>query len=1035
MAQTVDSIVNRQAIEGDIKFVISNLDAVLAKIAEVNAASRSTENGGGAPGGGSGAGRGRQQMTELERLQKRYNELQNEGAKEVFNLKEKIRQQTQELRNSAKIFSSTEGSLDRLRGELIAATAAYDAMGKQQREFTEEGKQAKKTVDELTAAVLKLETGTGRHQRDVGRYTKAFEYDGVNAQLQGLLREVPSAQNLNQLFLSWSNQFPQFFDEISRAADKMKSFKEETEAAAAAQQAAAKIQEAATGAADEAADTLDDSINSTIANIQASHEQAVALKEQIAEQIAAAEAGQINTAEAVANTEALAINAGATLEDAAAIGANTAATIEANISRAQAVATLEAQTVALETATVAQAKNASVAARFFKSLFSINSLLTVGVILLTSYGAAAAEAISDLVTQTTQAEKTAEGVKQAIQDITEEATKNTADAISQVKRVGSAFDEARRGVISKKEALAIYNNTLGETLGTAKTYNEAEADYIKKTPDYLKYTLQRAIAQAAFKKAADQTIEAQFAVDKSIREAGDGFWSGIGTGLKGMLQTGNVMTGFAAGLRQAAENGQENAKSFLDQASALEKFGAEAQATADALGKSLGIDITGSKSTNNKDAEKLAELLRDIRKEWERITKAAIDYKNAQDAVFESTTPGYRPDETNADKQKKLQENLQSALSGMDQAFAVQRLDIEKRYRAGEIKNVEDYQKALEANELAHNDARLKINVQYYMRLRELKIAAGEDTSALDAAIRNEEIENIKAHNKRIESEEADAEKKRREREERERAIQEKKKEALQYSFQTIESLLDAQSQKELDRLSKEEAAVSARYEQERIKVENSLLTQEERQRQLIALNAGEEAERNRLAQEREKQEKEQAANRKRLAIFQIILNTATAVSEQLKQPGGYVVNLPLAKAIAVAGLAQLAAASAAQYAEGTDNHPGGPAIMGEEGKELVIEKSGRAWLTEDHATLYKNLSRGAKVIPHDETMRLAAMAQMYGMGSMAGLAGMDGRKLDALIDATKQQTRAVTQAIGAQKFPSFGGNNGWNYYTRDIYN
>lgn len=82
------------------------------------------------------------------------------------------------------------------------------------------------------------------------------------------------------------------------------------------------------------------------------------------------------------------------------------------------------------------------------------------------------------------------------------------EAIKQTTEVGNAFDLARQGVISKDEALHLYNETLGDSFGKAKNLNEAEKLYADKTDAYIKATALRAQAQALFAKAAEEQVKA-----------------------------------------------------------------------------------------------------------------------------------------------------------------------------------------------------------------------------------------------------------------------------------------------------------------------------------------------------------------------------------------------------------------------------------------------------------------------------------------------------------------------------------------------
>ena len=64
------------------------------------------------------------------------------------------------------------------------------------------------------------------------------------------------------------------------------------------------------------------------------------------------------------------------------------------------------------------------------------------------------------------------------------------------------------------------------------------------------------------------------------------------------------------------------------------------------------------------------------------------------------------------------------------------------------------------------------------------------------------------------------------------------------------------------------------------------------------------------------------------------------------------------------------------KYAEGTDYHPGGKAIVGEQGHELVEMPSGRLGLTPGKATLV-DLPQGSKVFTNDDTMRMLAISAL----------------------------------------------------------
>jgi hypothetical protein len=76
-------------------------------------------------------------------------------------------------------------------------------------------------------------------------------------------------------------------------------------------------------------------------------------------------------------------------------------------------------------------------------------------------------------------------------------------------------------VISKEEALLTYNETLGGTFGKTNDLNVAEANYIKKKDAYIAATAARAQAQALFAQSAVLAAEAALAGEEDVRSVGE----------------------------------------------------------------------------------------------------------------------------------------------------------------------------------------------------------------------------------------------------------------------------------------------------------------------------------------------------------------------------------------------------------------------------------------------------------------------------------------------------------------------------------
>jgi TP901 family phage tail tape measure protein len=123
-----------------------------------------------------------------------------------------------------------------------------------------------------------------------------------------------------------------------------------------------------------------------------------------------------------------------------------------------------------------------------------------------------------------------------------------------------------------------------------------------------------------------------------------------------------------------------------------------------------------------------------------------------------------------------------------------------------------------------------------------------------------------------------------------------------------------------------------------------------------------------REAEERRKQIRiDQAKADKKEALFQIAIATAINIVKAINNP----LKVALAIATGVIQAAVVAARPLPQFAKGTNYSPEGHAVVGERGRELIVDgKTGQTRLSSETASI-THLSRGSKVIPHHLTERL----------------------------------------------------------------
>ncbi|MFS2190206.1 hypothetical protein ACCC92_26260 [Mucilaginibacter sp. Mucisp84] len=140
------------------------------------------------------------------------------------------------------------------------------------------------------------------------------------------------------------------------------------------------------------------------------------------------------------------------------------------------------------------------------SMLSWNSLISVGITLLANYSGVIIDWVSALF-------KGGDAIDELKikQQAMGEAFKGSGykKAISDVMELTAKIKLAKNGYAEKKEVLAKYNETLGETLGKTNNLDFAERNIVKHGKDYIQMMYYRAAATALLNNNTDQIIESQ----------------------------------------------------------------------------------------------------------------------------------------------------------------------------------------------------------------------------------------------------------------------------------------------------------------------------------------------------------------------------------------------------------------------------------------------------------------------------------------------------------------------------------------------
>lgn len=317
-----------------------------------------------------------------------------------------------------------------------------------------------------------------------------------------------------------------------------------------------------------------------------------------------------------------------------------------------------------------------------------------------------------------------------MQEANAEANKAMEDSavgvITTVNEVGTAFDLAKEGVISKEEALATYNEKLGDTFGAATTLQEAEALYVAKTEAYIQATMARARAEVFAKKAAEadakailaKTQDQTTALDKTRDFVNRNKQYIVATGLLGQVIVGaNALAGNSEETlaQKQKKRVKEKEAGFKKESNMYEEEAKKALKNAMELEKTNNINIEGQKkkTANHKKesdarikaAEAEAKRLHDIavKQNEERIKRedAQFDLMNKltmsqkeyeKQKLTEEFDKQMEIADGNAELEKLLLQQLGKDKAAIDQKYAD---EAEKKRKEEEDKlKAEDEKKA-----------------------------------------------------------------------------------------------------------------------------------------------------------------------------------------------------------------------------------------------------------------------------------------------------------------------------------------------------
>jgi hypothetical protein len=308
-------------------------------------------------------------------------------------------------------------------------------------------------------------------------------------------------------------------------------------------------------------------------------------------------------------------------------------------------------------------------------------------------------------------------------------------------------------------------------------------------------------------------------------------------------------------------------------------------------------------------------------------------------------------------------DKITSSINEIESEISKQLLGIEDAYNQGLMKTKQYEEAKVKAVEDG-TSKKAQIEIDGLRAILDLLPLYHEKRRSIEDKITQIELSDLARKNdKKVDEERKAADKAEKIEDEKEKAIAKLKAEAMDL----VENSVRDAYERRMRELQKEGDLIKENGRIEIEAINNSTLTQIEKDRRIEeskAITAAKEIEN----QKKLREVRIQAAKAEKvMSIAQITIDTASSIMAMLKSGKS---GIPLAVAAGVTGAIQLAKVIATpipEYAEGTSDHKGGLAILGD-GKEheLVIEPNKKPYWSADTDTLY-NLPKHTQVIPESK--------------------------------------------------------------------
>ena len=529
--------------------------------------------------------------------------------------------------------------------------------------------------------------------------------------------------------------------------------------------------------------------------------------------------------------------------------------------------------------------------------------------------------------------------EKGLEDVLSGANSQYVKAVTEVNNLRIAFDQAKNGIITKEEALKLYNETIGKTTGEVNNLDEAEKALAKNAESYIQFTLLKAAANVALEKSAQKAFEIESNSRKKFvneQDATDIFGNKFSQERLDKMAAERAAA-FAAGIRGSNDKLEEEKNNFTEIAKDFQK-------QAEDLAKKMKFDFNAIKEPDekNKKAKKVKEELDYEYEGWKiQQNRLASNFKDMS-----------------MDEKKSLDDRVQMLGGYLNVQEALINRELEQKNKGAN----KEQQKL---NQAKANDDLIALEYKYYEDLAKIYNTAHKDEKkafeVLQGDIRKatqKASDDLAKIQKKEYDDEIEREKK------RAQEIKDIRKRLEDELMKTAAAFIDGGFERQKNAIEDQKTLLDQQTKDEIDRINASTLSAQDKADKITAIQATALANKTALDAKEKEIERKKATFDRGVAIAEIIANVARAVSKDLLGNKGMI---PFDIAIGAAQIAAILAHPIPKFKHGGTMAKDGMAMVGDGYKtEAMITPDGNVSLTPDKPTL-TYIKAGTKIIGGDE--------------------------------------------------------------------